>query len=171
MTLMDDTPTANAETRQWLAEQGIVAEDAEAAGRPGAPVGRRDALERALERVRAGHPEQAVELLMREAEQELSARDRFMRRLQAASIMVDAGYEPVALPLLQEMAERIAEHGLERWEAGDTIAQPLGLLFRCMSRIDGESSETRELFLRISRLSPMQAIRLSAIASNGGADE
>jgi hypothetical protein len=67
-----------------------------------------------------------MELLMRAATQEKSARARFLRRAQAAEVMVGAGMEPVALPILRDLLEQIETHRLEEWEAGETVAQPLG---------------------------------------------
>jgi type VI secretion system protein ImpA len=168
LTLMDDAPTANRETQQWLRDSGIFdafsdeARDRLPSGRATkAPTGR-TAFERAQERVRAGEPRKAVELLMRAAEAEGSERARFLRRSEATAIMVDAGLEAVAMPILKEMAEKIDEHTLEEWEAGDTVAQPLGLLYRCMARLEGDSHEKEELYLRVCRLDPMQAIHFSS---------
>lgn len=168
LTLMDDAPTANRETQQWLRDSGIFdafsdeARDRLPSGRATkAPTGR-TAYERAQERVRAGEPRKAVELLMRAAEAEGSERARFLRRSEATAIMVEAGLEAVAMPILRQMAEKIDEHTLEEWESGDTVAQPLGLLYRCMEKLEGDSHEREELYLRVCRLDPMQAIHFSS---------
>src|SRR5690606_2646959 len=89
--LADDTPAANGETRAWLRQQGLLPEG-------GAPVpeevvlprprSRVDVQQRAEELARAGKPERAVELLMAEAAQERSARGSFLRRTQAAALLV-----------------------------------------------------------------------------------
>jgi type VI secretion system protein ImpA len=97
-------------------------------------------------------------MLMREASQEKSDRARFLRKSQAATVMVDAGLEPVAVPILEEMLEQIEKHGLEEWEAGETVAQPLGLMYRCLKQLDGDESTAESLYLRVCRLDPMQAI-------------
>jgi type VI secretion system protein ImpA len=169
-TLMDDSPTANVETRAWLRDNGLL--DAgdepdlpETPSSRGRPRSRRDPYEQAMERVRAGDTDRAVDLLMREASQEKSERARFLRRSQAASIMVDARLEAVAMPILQEMLEQIDKHDLEEWESGETVAQALGLLYRCMSGL-GEDESTREaLYLRVCRLDPIQAIRFNTPSS------
>jgi type VI secretion system protein ImpA len=92
--------------------------------------------------------------------QEKSARARFLRRTQAAEIMVGAGLEPVALPILRELLEHVETHRLEEWEAGETIAQPLSLLYRCIERLDSGDVDRNDLYVRICRLDPMQAIQL-----------
>src|SRR2546422_6399846 len=56
----------------------------------------RPAFERAMDEVRAGQPQKGIELLTREAEQEKSPRARFLRRSEAAQIMVDSGLEAIA---------------------------------------------------------------------------
>ena len=171
MTLMDDTPTANAETLRWLHESGLMGPDGGAAGVATPPSGSwrgaGDPFERALERARAGEPQKGIELLMVEADRERSERGRFLRRSQAARIMVDAGMENVATPILQEMLQLVDKHGLEAWEAGETVAEPLSLLYRCLSKRDGDASEAQGLYVRVCRLDPIQAVRLAPEAGNG----
>jgi type VI secretion system protein ImpA len=160
LTLMDDTPTANAETRKWLQETGLVGSAAAADGLPEPRAGGRGPYERAMERVRAGEPEKAIRMLIAQAAQEVSERERFLRRSQAAEIMVDVGREAVALPILQDLMGQIEKHGLDEYEAGEVVARPMGLLFRCMQRLEGDAAQMQELYLRICRLDPMQAIHL-----------
>jgi type VI secretion system protein ImpA len=157
-TLMDDSPTANPETRAWLGSQIVPKADGEEDEPAFKPVRDDHALSRQVERLRKSRPQQAIQLLMRQAQQEKSARARFLRRSQAAQIMVESGLEPVALPILKEMSEQIERHGLEEWEDGETVALPLGLLYRCMNKMNGDEHERQELYLRICRLDPMQAM-------------
>jgi type VI secretion system protein ImpA len=163
LTLMDDTPTANVETQNWLRDLAVAPDLPVATAPAHAPVADagRGAYERAMERVRAGESEKAIEMLIRLAAQEKSPRDRFLRRSQAASIMVESGREAVALPILEDLVNEIDKHTLEDWEAGETVAQPLGLLFRCKLRLEGESRETQSLYLRICKLDPLQAIQIA----------
>lgn len=168
-TLMDDTPTANSETRAWLRTElagvdaapvpEVPADDAETGPVVQADGKRaRDPFDRAMMEVRAGRPEKGVEVLMREVAQEKSERAKFLRRAQVAGIMVDAGMEEVALPILRDLLEKVENHQLETWEAGDTVARPLSLLQRCLVKMEGESDQARELYLRVCRLDPMQAM-------------
>lgn len=168
-TLMDDTPTANAETQAWLRDRGLLGEAAgqgEAADTAPA-AGRRDAFERAEALLRAGDTHRAIQLLLTAAEQEKCSRARFLRRSQATRVMVEGGFEAIALPILQEMMTQIEKHALEEWEAGDTVAQPLGLLYRCFEKLQYGASDKEALYLRICRLDPLQAMQL---ASSAGAD-
>ncbi|MGH7505789.1 MAG: type VI secretion system domain-containing protein, partial [Longimicrobiales bacterium] len=168
LTLMDDSATANAETRRWLVQEALLGGDAaeDIAAEPRAAVSGRGAYDRAMERLRSGQPERAVEILMREASQEKSARAKFLRRSQAARIMVDAGLEGVAMPILEEMIALIEKHGLEEWEDGETVAQPLGLLYRCLEKLDGDSGTRQSLYLRVCRLDPLQAIQFANPVAN-----
>lgn len=165
VTLADDTPTANPDTQAWLRAEGLLPEGAE--GEPGqraasAARGRVDVLSRAEQLAGAGKHDQAVDLLMREASQERSSRGRFLRRTQAAAILVDAGLAPVALPILEEISETIEQHKLEEWEDAETVARPLSLLYQCHIVIDGDGSAVHDLFLRVCRLDPMQAMKFGS---------
>ena len=121
-----------------------------------------------MDEVRAGRPQKGIELLMREADQEQSPRARFLRRSEAAAIMVDATLEGVALPILKELLEQIDDHKLEAWETGEVVARPLGLLYRCVEKLGGDAEMKDTLYRRICRLDPMQAIAFPA--GNAGTD-
>jgi type VI secretion system protein ImpA len=172
LTLMDDSPTANAETLGWLRGEGLL--DADAAepvtsAEPRRRAAVRDVWDIARGRAAAGDARGAMELLMREAMQEKSARARFLRRAQAAEIMIEAGLDAVALPMLREMLAQVDAHQLDDWEAGETVAHPMGLLYRCAIRLDSSDVNTQELYERVCRLDPVAAIRLNDDAN--GADE
>jgi hypothetical protein len=159
-TLMDDLPTANAETRGWLRDNGLLSgsDDESEDAMPVAPPSS-DSLDRMLQRMGNSNPQRSIELLIRAVSQEKSERARFMRRAQAAQLMVDAGMEAVAYPILQDMMTLIDTHQLEDWEAGDTMALPLGLLYRCMRQMGVEDSTREAIYLRVCRLDPLQAMR------------
>ncbi|HKV51462.1 MAG TPA: type VI secretion system protein TssA [Gemmatimonadaceae bacterium] len=168
MTLMDDMPTATGPTLQWLRDEKIiggeddVADDGVAAaplvsGEAQAREGRAG-LERAASEVRAGRPEKAIELLMRALDREKTRRGRFLRQAELARIMVDAGFVQLAQPILQELMADIEAHKLDEWEAGDLVARPMALMYRCLEKLDGDSSMRHDLYTRIARLDPLQAL-------------
>lgn len=193
VTLMDDTPTANAETRAWLAGlQGAPAAapgadvelsdgsealdaalrdegdgDALAARARGGAVRARaglggppDAFQLAQAELARGRANRAVEILVAELERERSARGRFVRQTQIAHVMVEAGLEAVAKPILDTLLEVIEEKSLGDWEAGPLVAQPLALMCRVMDRLELDEDERREHYLKVCRLDPLQAIAL-----------
>jgi type VI secretion system protein ImpA len=155
-----------------------VAADAEAASASTAAVpARRPAsgpdrvFERALNEVRAGRAQKGIEILKRELDRETSARGRFIREAQLARVMVEAGLEPVAAPILQELLGLIENHKLEEWEAGNIVAEPMALLYRCLDKLNGDPAVKENLYLRICRLDPVQAMGFGQSASGLGASE
>ncbi|OLE00888.1 MAG: hypothetical protein AUG91_03085 [Actinobacteria bacterium 13_1_20CM_4_69_9] len=174
MTMMDDTPTANAETRAWL--KGILEVEAapahEVAESIAAEVPRlRGGRSAALAEVRAGRTDRAIALLMREASTEKTRRGRFLVQTELASIMVDANHHAVAQPILEEMIGYVEAHKLEEWETGDVVARPLALLYRCLERGDGDAGTRHALYLRICRLDPLQAIGFAQAGAGGSHDD
>ena len=162
MTLMDDTSTANPETRAWL--EGIVEQPAaeegdaeEATVRVEGPRAR-DARAAAMAEVRGGRTDRAIALLMREAASEKTKRGRFLVQTLLAGIMVEAGHHVVAQPILEELITHLEAHRLEDWEGGDVVARPMALLYRCLEATDGDPAVRQALYLRICRLDPLQAI-------------
>lgn len=205
MTLMDDTPTANEETRDWLATDVLadrdgdttastdvtddvdasadvepsdgaeqlseaLEDDASSAHQGGftkaravrrAPKARgRDAFDAARNELAANRPNRAIELLMADLAREQSPRGRFIRQTQIAYVMVESGLFAVAQPILQKLVETIDERGLDQWESGALVAQPMALLCKVYDHTGTGESERQELYLRVCRLDPMQAMTL-----------
>src|SRR5271157_4557589 len=169
--LLDDTPAANPETQAWL-DEIAPAPPAEAAYTPAAmedateaswaaPDGGPeivDANEVAMQAARSGKPQEAIEILSREAMAEKSGRGRFQRRLQLAQLCMTMGYERIAHPILEQLASEIDSRGLEGWEAASTVAQPLALLYRCLEKLDTAPDLKQKVYDRICRLDPLQAL-------------
>ncbi len=206
MTLMDDTPTANEETREWLEREeltapegeSVVAEDAaesevapdtdvsdgsdvlvealedDAASahqggftrtravRPATSSRGRDTFDLARSELAQGRPNRAIELLMADLAREQSPRGRFVRQTQIAYVMVEAGLDTVATPILQRLIETIDEKGLDQWESGPIVAQPMALMCRVLDRSGEDMNQRYELYLRVCRLDPLQAIALQS---------
>jgi type VI secretion system protein ImpA len=171
MTMMDDTPTANAETQEWLKTLGAAgpAGGALSSGfssrdeaAPGAVGEERppDAHELAMKALRSGRAEAAIEILAREVGQERSGRGRFHRKMQLAGVCLAAGHEQVALPILEEMFKEIEQRKLEEWEAPDLVAQPLLLLVKCMDKLGQNTEERQRVYSRICKLDPMRALEV-----------
>ncbi|HTE46794.1 MAG TPA: type VI secretion system protein TssA [Gemmatimonadaceae bacterium] len=165
MTLMDDTPTANAETRAWLRNGDLLPSEASATsyGNAGASSSNGDSpghdpLSLALAEVRSGHADRAIALLMREAGREKTSRGRFLLQAQLARIMVEAGHDQVAVPVLEQLLAAIESHRLEEWESGELVAAPMALMYRVLEKSGADSGAQQSLYLRICRLDPIQAI-------------
>jgi type VI secretion system protein ImpA len=173
MTMMDDTPTANAETQTWLKGDVLPKVGAEApaaqpvfqqpvpsapgaSGEPAPP----DVFERAMSEARAGRSQQGIEMLMREMTQERSGRARFQRKAQLAQLCALTGHTPIAFPILQELASEIERRHLEDWEDADVIAPPLALLYKCMDK-NATPEERQKLYAWICRLDPLAALTVT----------
>jgi len=175
MTLMDDTPTANRETQEWLKEFAapmVVEKEVEkepevcipempaeaskesGLGEEAAP----DPRELAQNALREGRPEEAMAILAREIGQVKSGRERFRRRVELAEICLASDKAAIALPILQDIAAEIEKRRLEEWEAPETVAHALVLLYRCMTMLDLPAEEKQPVYQRICRLDPVQAM-------------
>ena len=172
MTLMDDMPTANHETLQWLRDGHFLnggdaaaeTEDENALAPPAANGSSADsALQSALLELRAGRPQRGIEMLMAALGREKTNRARFLRRTQVSRMMVEAGLEPIAVPILEDLLALIEQHNLAEWESGDLVAEPMALLHRCMDKVPDavKGSHTQaSLYPRICSLDPLQAMTL-----------
>jgi hypothetical protein len=169
MTLMDDLPTAGPATVQWLNAEGLLGGDGEGDGAAPAaapaPVAAGDAsrdqmLERALGEVRAGQASKAIDRIKRALDRENSERGRFIRQTQLAHVMLEAGLDAVATPVLKQLVAKVDEAKLEGWEAGPLVAEPMVLLYRSYTKSNTEPKVRQDLYLRICRLDPVQALSL-----------
>ncbi len=171
LSLSDDTPTANAETRAWLKEFASAPAAAREAYAPPRPVrepqegelgveAAPDAFDLALDAAKSGRTSDAVEILTREIAQEPSGRGRFQRKLQLAQICLAGGHAAIAYPILEDMAQEIERRRLEEWETPDTIAHALTLLYRSMEKMEIPPEEKQKIYGRICRLDPVQALSM-----------
>ncbi len=177
MALMDDLPTAGPSTLKWLEAEGLTGGDGEASDGPReaaptpAPAGATSTkdrlLDRALAEVKAGRAPKAIEIVKRELDRETSERGRFLRQAQLARVMVAANRDAMAIPMLEALVARIDEFKLESWEAGTLVAEPLALLYLALKRTDGDAETQQSLFLRISRLDPVQAMNFGQSSGDG----
>lgn len=168
-TLSDDTPTANAETQAWL--RGLAQPPEPLFGAPPAGDSRQtapgegpvaaDAYDMAVEAARAGRPQEAIQILAREAAQERSGRARFQRKVQMAQICLGAGLEAIAYPILEELAAEIERRRLEEWEAPDMVAHVLALLLRSINKLGLSGEQKQKIYAWICRLDPVQALACS----------
>jgi hypothetical protein len=172
-TLMDDTPTANPETQAWLntlgtsnvsglSAESLLASPGEEAGGGSGEEKPPDVQQLALQAMKEGRPNDAVDLLSRAAAQERSGRARFQRLAQLAGVCLSTGCEHVALPILQGLAAELERRQLEDWEDRELLAQPLALLYQCLGRLKADEAERQAIYNRLCRLDPAQAMKLSS---------
>jgi type VI secretion system protein ImpA len=171
--LLDDTPTANAETRVWLqqlegtqpeASEGSQAEEPAASSAnnngsvPSWMEKSADPYVLAKDTLKAGQAEKAFEIMRKEIARQRSGRGRFERTLQMVELCVAAGKETIAQPLLDDLAAAIENHKLDEWEDRKMVAAALATLMKVSVKIKDDDSEKQKLFERICRLDPVRAL-------------
>ena len=167
--LLDDTPTANHETRAWLKEiafevpyagYALPAEDETDSGSSSETGSGKspDAYELAMEDVRGGRGEEALDVMIQVVELERSGRGRFHRRLQLAEVCLTSGHERIAQPVLEQLASEIDSHGLEGWESPVLVARVFALLYQCLDRLGSSDELKQKAYDRVCRLDARQAL-------------
>ena len=68
-------------------------------------------------------------------------------------------HEALAQPILEELLGQVDAFKLEDWENGPVVAEPLSLLYRVLQKFESEVASRGNLYLRICRLDPNQALR------------
>jgi type VI secretion system protein ImpA len=184
-TLMDDTPTANSETLNWLnvlfppppppPEPEPVREpepepepvytrpasrvEVEEETAPGEP----DLFEQAQEMAARGNTAGAISLLSGCIATERSGRGRFLRRVQLAQICLGVGRPGMARNILEEVVKEVESRKLEEWESSETLAQPLTLYYQSLGNSEEDTQRKRDLYAKICRLDPSQALSISPV--------
>lgn len=177
MTLTDDTPAANAQTKEFFLERGLLPkppEEAAPAPEPqqawqapawqssdGAEPAEPDEDDLIMNAMRAGRSEEALSLASRKLATEVSGRARFQRKGQMAQILMSAGRAQVAYPVLKELVQEVDQRHLDQWESSDLILQPLVLYYRCLDKVGGHEEEKQRVFALVSRLDPVRAFELT----------
>src|SRR5579862_1434657 len=171
--LLDDTPTANTETKAWLqqlnetpavaavsAPDGTNGEVTSSNGhRPSSWLDKAaDPYIQAKEAQKAGQHEKAFEIMRREIARQTSGRGRFERTIQLVELCVGAGKEAIAQPFLEDIASAIEVHKLDDWEDKKMVAGVLMTLMTTSKKIQGSAPEKQKLFERICRLDPVRAL-------------
>jgi type VI secretion system protein ImpA len=172
--LLDDTPTANSETKAWLrqlkeqpaatpAAQQAEGENAAAPSTaqspaPSWPAKATDSYALAQEALKAGQAEKAFEIMQKEIAAQRSGRGRFERKLQLVQLCIAAGKDTIAQPLLDDLAAAVDNHKLEDWEDKEMVAAALATVMTLSKKIQGNAVEKQKLFERICRLDPVRAL-------------
>lgn len=167
LSMNDDTPTAGPDTLAWLkslsaapasaTEDVPPMEDEPSHSAPDVI----DAYELAKKAAVSGHPQDAIEILSREAAQQRCGRDRFHRRVQLAQICMGANYYELAQPILQELYEEIEARHLTDWETPELVGHALGLLYRCLNKTGGTDEQKKTVYTKLIRFDPVLALQFS----------
>lgn len=170
LTLMDDTPAANADTQAWLKQLNDEPESATPKPVAAAPLTLNgdsgsgwqrnfvDSYDLAVQALRSGQEQKAFEILHSEIQRQRSGRGRFERRLQLVQLCVSAGKEAIMQPILEDLIAAVETHKLEDWEDREKMAAALATILRASKKIQGDAKEKQKMFERICRLDPVQAL-------------
>jgi type VI secretion system protein ImpA len=173
--LDDDTPVGNQETQRWIdaevlppppepvvveapaPEPVIIYRDAPSGQQGTDSPPERTVYEVACELQERGRPEEAITMMVREANRQSSGRERFQRRIEVAQLCLASNREDIAYPILSELNAEIDSRNLALWESDELLVKPMTMLLRCMES-RGESQQDRDaLFTKICRLDPQAA--------------
>lgn len=153
---MDDTPTANAETQNWLRTEVL---NSQRLLDPIPGNGSADGVyEKALEAAHGGNTTEAISALSHELAHSDSGRSRFFRRVELAQLLMAMGKDALAYPILKELAQEISDRKLEEWESPATVARPLALMYKCMAKLQVDTGQMEDLHMRICKLDVAQAL-------------
>ena len=176
--LNDGTPTANAETRAWIASEILspspIPHDAMAYTPSSVPDrhspassdddetsrAEPDVWDEAQQLVRSGQVAEALQRVRRAMNTAANGRERFLRKLQLAELCLMVNNHRVALPLSEDLARQVDEFRLEQWEDEQWSARVWSALYRCLRQVGGAGNAERlqQVFTRLCRLDINQAM-------------
>jgi type VI secretion system protein ImpA len=108
--------------------------------------------------VRAGNVKEGLAEMTKLAASE-QGRIRFHRKLKLAETCFAIKRDRLAISILEELTKEIDEHHLENWESTELLGRVWGRLYRCYKSSEEQKKRGYELFDRLCRLDPWQAMR------------
>lgn len=118
---------------------------------------------------RSGEIDAALSTMTALAAAEANGRIRFQRKLLLADICMQTNRVKLARSILEELNELIDKHNLTSWETSDLVGAVWARLVRCYRDKNGgtaNSDKAAEVFLKLSRLDPWQALSLGEPIEN-----
>ena len=112
---------------------------------------------------RSGEIDAALSTMTALAAAEANGRVRFQRKLLLADICMQTNRLKLARSILEELNELVEKHSLTTWETSDLIGAVWTRLVRCYRDKNAgtaNSDKATEVFLKLSRLDPWQALSL-----------
>jgi type VI secretion system ImpA family protein len=112
---------------------------------------------------RSGEIDAALSTMTALASAEANGRVRFQRKLLLADICMQTNRLKLAKSILEELNELIEKHNLTAWETSDVVGAVWARLVRCYRDKNAgtaNAEKAAEVFLKLSRLDPWQALAL-----------
>lgn len=119
---------------------------------------------------RSGEIDAALSTMTALAAAEANGRVRFQRKLLLADICMQTNRLKLARSILEELNELVEKHNLTTWETSDLIGAVWTRLVRCYRDKNAgtaNSDKATEVFLKLSRLDPWQALSLGEPPNEG----
>jgi len=170
--LLDETPSANAETKGWLkrllespstteassAQTELASAASDNATAPSWLAKATDPYVLAKDAMKTDQAQKAFDIMRKEIARQRSGRGKFERTLQLVRLCVEAGKDAIAQPLLDDLSAAIESHKLDDWEDPEIVASALLTLMKFSKKLQGNANERQKMFERICRLDPAQAL-------------
>jgi len=121
-----------------------------------------DEFDDAIRTVRDGRITDGLQVISQKLATEKCGRARFRRRTQLAHLLILAGHQGIAKPLLDELADEIQQKRLEEWEEAEAVAYPLELLVKCLGKNPEHAERRTQLYARLCRIDPVRAMNCGA---------
>ena len=118
---------------------------------------------------RSGEIDAALSTMTALAAAEANGRIRFQRKLLLSDICLQTNRVKLARSILEELNELIDKHNLTAWETSDLVGAVWARLVRCYRDKNAgtaNSEKAAEVFLKLSRLDPWQALNLGEPAES-----
>ncbi len=163
MSFEDGTPFADAATRDWIAEEVLLAEASEGGQTEAADEETAACLEEARALVKAGKATEAIDLLQTSAEGQKSRRQRFRLRLVLAKTCIGAGQMTLAKAVYEDLHREAQSRGLAQWDPAlaITVLEGYFSVIRSLARGGKEVGATADtLFEQLCVLNPALAMKL-----------
>jgi type VI secretion system protein ImpA len=107
--------------------------------------------------IRSGKVDAGLSAMTRLAAAE-TGRNRFQRKLLLAEVCLSSRRTELARAILEELAEQIDTFKLSDWESSDLVGGVWTRLYRLYKTESGDKDRAKDLFERLCRLDPWQAL-------------
>ena len=166
--LLDDSPTANVKTREWLEEiqneQPLaprVIADAPPEPPPPPKMSGRDPFEIAKDYIKSGSLQNALTTITTQLARESTGRGRFERKAQIAWILIESGNDLLAQSYVDDCVAMVDGHKLDTWEQGPWLANFLATFLICLNRAEADIELRTKIYKMIAKMDPAKALSCS----------
>ncbi|MBI1325932.1 hypothetical protein GC170_22455 [bacterium] len=161
---MDETSCASITTQEWLRRNFVSngnhdkKTEREPVKSEASPV-EVSAYQMAQSSLRDGNWEKSLEIMVMAIRKAENGRDRFMRRLELAELLLQKEEPERAFAILSQLYAEFKTHDLMLWEDNSLISRLLSAVYRSVT--DPDLPIAREVMARLMSVDPIEAMRTS----------